>query len=182
MKKVLKTISFGLSTDSIDLALREIADFQKQLEECMMELIKYLVAYGQEVAKMNVYQMDAVFTGELADNGISGFYDTEKRCGVVYTDKPYAIFVEYGTGIVGAEGPKYPGKKADGYEYDYHDHGHSGWWYPAEWGWWIPKEGKHAGELMAWTKGMPSRPFMYNTFRELERIAKEKGIDFFTIY
>ena len=178
----LKTISMTLDEASIDNAIKELADFRKQLEECLSELAKYLTDYGQEIARINLIEMDADFTGALIEEGIQGFYDNQSHSGVIYTDKPYAMFVEFGTGFVGEMSEHHPLQGSEiGWVHDVNDHGVDGWWYPAEWGWWIPTEGKRAGQRMAWTNGMPSRPFMDNTLRELEQIAEREGIDFFRI-
>lgn len=179
MSVLLKSIDVTL--DEIDLAIKQIEDFQKQLEECMAELAQHLVEYGQEVARINLIEMDAVFSGELVENGIHGFYHKDQHCGAIYTDKWYAMYVEFGTGYVGENNPDHPLHKTIGWKHDVHHHGAKGWWYPAPWGLWIPKYGPHKGEKMAWTQGMPSRPFMYNTMRELEMIAEKNGIDFFRI-
>ena len=179
MSRLLKSITMTLDPESIENAIMEIEDAKAQLTECMEELIKYLIARGQEIARVNVVSMDAVFTGELAASGIHGIYFNSERCGVVYTDKWYAIYVEFGTGIVGKNSGSHPMAGAFGWQHDVNGHGANGWWYPAEWGYWIPKKGTHAGQTMAWTAGMPVRPFMYNTLRELEEIAEREGIEFF---
>lgn len=182
MARLLKTITMTLDPASIDQAIKEIYDAKKQLEECLSELAKYLTDYGQEIARMELVAMDAEFTGELIDNGILGFYNEEEHCGAVYTDKWYAMYVEFGTGFEGDVNPHHPLQKKVGWAHDVHGHGSKGWWYPAPWGWWIPKKGPNAGKDMAWTRGMAARPFMYNTLIELERIARKEGIDFFHLY
>lgn len=181
MSVTLKNIDMSLSPASIDAAIKEIEDFQKELEERLSELASYLTSYGQEIARIQLVEMRAEFTGELIDEGILGYYDKQSHSGVIYTDKPYAMFVEFGTGFVGEMSEHHPLQgEAVGWVHDVNEHGPSGWWYPAPWGLWIPKKGKHKGQRMAWTAGMPSRPFMYNTMRELEKIAEKEGIDFFT--
>ena len=180
MSRTLKNIDMSLSPESIDAAIAEVKKFQKELEEQLSELARYLTNYGQYEASMQLVAMDAYFTGELSSEGIQAYYDKEHHCGVIYTDKPYAMYVEFGTGFVGEMSEHHPLQGTEiGWVHDINEHGPKGWWYPAPWGWWIPETGKHAGESMAWTDGMPSRPFMYNTLRTLERLAEEKGIDFF---
>lgn len=181
MSVTLKNIDMTLDAESIAQAIKEVNDCKKQLQECLAELARYLTDYGQYVAKMELIAMDAEFTGALIDEGIKGFYDKGKHCGVIYSDKPYAMFVEFGTGFTGSVNSQHPLHGEVGWEHDVNEHGIDGWWYPAPWGYWIPKEGKYAGQRMAWTNGMPSRPFMYNTLRELERIAEAEGIEFFHI-
>ena len=86
---------------------------------------------------------------------IRGFYDSDRNIGIVRADTTYAVFVEYGTGVVGASNPH---PAPDNWRYDVNSHGEKGWVYKSE------RDGK-----FHWTKGMPSRPFMYDTIRELER-------------
>lgn len=81
----------------------------------------------------------------------------------------YATFVEYGTGIVGKGNPH---PKAAGWVYDVNAHGVKGWWYPTTND--DPNPYTRVGSdgiLRAWTKGMPSRPFMYETYLYGRRIA-----------
>lgn len=97
------------------------------------------------------------------------------------------MFVEFGTGIVGAGGPEHPflrGSHQVDWEYDDKGHGESGWWYPTTYD--DPnttKEFRPAGKnkkgesyragWWAWTKGQESRPFLYNTWLYISRSATE---------
>lgn len=74
----------------------------------------------------------------------------------------HALYVEFGTGIIGKENP-HPSKDGFGGEYalsdyDSNGYGHAGWYY-------TDADGKRH-----WTKGMPARPFMYNTYLYVRRI------------
>lgn len=74
----------------------------------------------------------------------------------------YAMYVEFGTGIMGGEDP-HPEAMMD-----YRD---EGWWYPTE----NPYPGQwhfvgRDGNTIAYTEGMPSRPFMYETQLYIRRI------------
>lgn len=87
----------------------------------------------------------------------------------------YASFVEYGTGIIGSTNP-HP-KVPDDWEYDVNNHGMSGWWYPTTESDPNPTKTKTKnGNFIAFTRGIPSRPFMYDTWRwgrhEATRIVK----------
>lgn len=76
----------------------------------------------------------------------------------------YAVYVEYGTGVVG-EGHQHPRATLDGWVYDVNEHGEEGWWYPTTTS--DPNKKKKTskdGGLWAWTKGQASRPFMYETW------------------
>lgn len=77
----------------------------------------------------------------------------------------YAVFVEYGTGIIGSE-IQHPKANEHGWIYDVNGHGVLGWWYPTvdsdpnPYKWVNPA----TGVLYAWTAGQQSRPFMYHTW------------------
>lgn len=177
--KILKTINMTLDPKSIAKAIKEVRKFQDDLKRMCMDLADKLTAEGAEIAKMQVVSLDAVMTAEL-EHSIRGVYYRDKHCGIIFTDIPYAVYVEFGTGIVGESSPhELAGESGISWEYDKNGHGLKGWWYPAPWGWWIPTEGKYAGEPMAWTQGMPARPFMYNTLRWLEEAAEREGIRMF---
>lgn len=158
-----KNISMGLSSESIDQAIREVRDFRRKLEKCCNDLIRELTDQGVIVAKMNVMSMNAVLTGQLEES-ISGIFNARNRVGVIYTTVPYAVYVEYGTGIVGEASPNDNPEGEIEWSYDINNHGDKGWWYYAT----IDgKSGFH------WTKGMPARPFMYNTLRWLQQNAPD---------
>lgn len=90
---------------------------------------------------------------EISEDGIS-----------ISVNNDYAVFVEYGTGIVG-DSFQHPKANEYGWIYDINSHGESGWYYPTTesdpnpYKWVSPQ-----GGLYAWTRGMPSRPFMYQTW------------------
>lgn len=155
--KVLKTIEMELSTESINRAIREIRSFRKQLKDTCLELVQALTMEGAEIAKMQVAAMEAVYSGEL-EQSIQGMFFPSERCGFVIADCPYAIYVEYGTGIVGESEP-HP-EAAGKWDYDVNGHGTKGWVYKND------KDGK-----FYWTQGYISRPFMLNTLRWLEEAA-----------
>jgi len=81
----------------------------------------------------------------------------------------YAFFVEYGTGVVGQSSPhpSYVGK----WEYDTNGHGIDGWYYPTTESDPNPYKHYYNGVLYGFTRGMPSRPFMYNTWLYGTRIV-----------
>ena len=182
---VLKNITMTLNGPSITAAIKEVRDFKKILSKAVIELVKELTDKGVEVAQVEIASMGAVDTSTLIDS-IMGWYDEGSHIGHIYTDLDYAVLVEYGTGIVG-EGSPHPGIGDDDWinpdgvtvggktysAYDQNEHGEAGWWYPSPNGWYIPKDGvtNEEGLSLAWTKGMPSRPFMYETLRWLEQNA-----------
>lgn len=186
---ILKSISFELTKESIQKAIDEIHDLQNKLSGAIEEIIRNATDKGVEIAQIEIADMGAVGTSTLIDS-IMGEYDGKQRTGNIFTMLDYAVLVEYGTGIVGANS-SHPGLgdadwnnpesvtvKGETYStYDQNNHGEAGWWYPSPTGWYTPKDGvtNEEGMSLAWTKGMPSRPFMYNTMRELEVYIEENG-------
>lgn len=194
--KVLKSIHMELSTQSIDQARRELKLFREELRAKCLRLVEALAKEGAEIAKMQVISMEAVDTGEL-EHSIDAVFFPEERCGVVYADAPYAVYVEYGTGIVGAANP-HPGigngssgevvsmGGRDGQRTTAHlgygksfaadqatgkatsTNSENGWVY-------MDRNGE-----FHFTMGYPSRPFMYNTLRWLEEHAPDKASEILT--
>lgn len=159
MSKILKNISFDLNARSINRAIREIQIFQQQLNETIDQLVEALTEKGVEVAKLQIAAFEAVDTGEL-EHSIQGYYSPNLHAGWVYTNAYHAMFVEYGTGIVG-EGT-YPTTTANGWQYDINGHGEYGWIYR-----------KESDGTFHWTNGYVARPFMLNTFEWLKEAAPD---------
>lgn len=166
-----KRITFSLDSASIDRAVSELNTYIEDVQAKIGELVKALTEQGAHVAIVKVVELGAVDTGELSDS-IWGFYDEESHVGFVRSSAPYAIFVEYGTGIMGADAshPEMEGEwnPPGGWVYDHNDHGDKGWKYVSN------RDGK-----LHWTKGMPSRPFMYETFKELQTMAHDIAVKIF---
>ena len=160
-------ISFDLSEKSINKAIRQLEEYRKELLRKCNELIRQLTDYGYEFAKLEVLRLGAFDTGELADS-IQGYFNPDIGIGFIRAECWYAVYVEFGTGVYGRWNP-HPNAGAHGWVYDHNNHGVNGWVYFNE------REGK----LMQ-TRGQPSHPFMYNTFRELERKAKELASSVFS--
>ena len=160
---ILKTIQMTLDEKSIDNAVREVKRFDETLKPAMQSLIDYLREKGVEIARAELIFFDdpAYMTGALSESITSR---NENGTGIVTAGEglvdgegngSYAIYVEYGTGIFGA---------------DINGHGFDGWWYPAPWGTWSKN-----GKRYAWTMGMPPRPFMQNTLNDLIEEAEASG-------
>lgn len=153
-----------LSQSSIQDAIRQVEEYKKYINKKCEEFVERLAQEGVVVAQMQILSYPAVDTGELL-NSIDmkpGDAVTNGSQWIVYTDCPYAKYVEFGTGAVGQENPH---PKPEGWEYDKNHHGDNGWFYPGDDGEWH------------WTKGMPARAFMYETRMDLltkvKKIAKE---------
>ena len=154
-------IKMRLTSRSIEKAIREVKQYKQQLDERVKALIRALVDKGVEIAKVQVRELGAVYTGQL-EASITGFFDEETGVGIIRTDCPYAVYVEFGTGVVGQRNP-HP-EPIEGWEYDINKHGDAGWWYFNE-----------RDQKWHWTKGMESRPFMYNTLQILKAEAEKGG-------
>lgn len=161
-KKILKS----------DLSISGIKQLQRELEKYKQDLVKKcevftqrLAERGVEIAKMNITDYDAIYTGELlaSINAEQGAVIKDGAKWIIYTNCPWAKFVEFGTGIVGANSP-HPDTSIVGWKYDVNEHGEKGWFYFRDGEW-------------HWTKGLPSRPFMYETAlqltQEIVKTAKE---------
>ena len=153
-----------MSPSSIDQLIKELRAYQTSLEDKTKLFCERLAKIGVETAKATVYGLDAVFTGEL----FQSIHSEQRSSGTtvifsVVADSEHAIYVEMGTGMVGAESP-YPGKLpavyAQGQTIRQLSDGRYGWFYERDGQWYF-------------TEGMPSRPFMYFSSLEMqERIVK----------
>ena len=164
MKK--KVIKVRLDPESIAKAISELRMYKEEVERRVQFLIETMTDRGAEIARAKVVEMGAVYSGELLSSINSYLFAFGGNpVGFIRVNAEYGMFVEFGTGIVGAENTKHPAHDAFNWEHDVHEHGHSGWWYPGD-------DGKPH-----WTKGQESRPFMYETARKLEeefpKIVKE---------
>lgn len=149
-----KRIKIRLTSESIDKAIAEVKAYRDHIVEATQRLGQALVDEGVEIARMKITAMDAIETGELLGS-IEGFFDGKH--GYIKTDSRHAAFVEYGTGIVGATNSSIE-PKPSGWQHDANNHGDLGWFY---------QNGR-------WTKGMPPRPFMWETWLELCNTANER--------
>jgi hypothetical protein len=153
------------SLSSIDAAIKEMQAYQEQLTHKCRILAQRVAEIGVEIARVNIADFDAIYSGELLSS-IRAEYSGSVPDGaswLVITDCPWAAYVEFGTGIVGQESP-HPDTSIVGWKYDVNQHGDMGWYYFKDGEW-------------HWTKGMPSRPFLYQTGMDLreriEEIARE---------
>ena len=158
----MRNITMNLNVRDINRAIREVEKYKKEIKQKTQLLIEELTNRGVDIAKTHVRGLNAFYTGEL-ESSINGYFSPSLGVGIIKASAWYAVYVEYGTGIVGATSP-HPDPK--GWQYDINSHGEKGWWYFND-----------RDQKWHWTKGFQSRPFMYNTVKELERevrkIAKE---------
>ena len=158
------TIKFRLNETEIDYAIRKVKAYKTTFLYKCERLVRALTAEGVEIASVQVAQLDAIDTGKLLGS-IGGYFDLKSGVGIIKADTPYAIYVEFGTGVVGSQSPH---PNPSGYVYDMNNHGDKGWFYYDD----------GSGEFR-WTKGFKSRPFMYNTARELEKECLKIAVEVF---
>lgn len=153
----MKRITIQLSEASINAAIKELQTYKRELSQNATMLVQRLIEAGIEIAKQEVLVLGAFDSGELHDS-LDGLMYTDGTRGIIFTDCGHAAFVEFGTGVVGSRSP-HPTMP---WQYDVNQHGEAGWVYYDE------KQGR-----FRWTKGMPSRPYMYLTAQQLEQRVAE---------
>ena len=154
-----------LSASSVEQLKKDLTDYQNKLSDKLHLLCQRLAEIGVDSAQAILVSLDAVFTGELSNSIIQEQIVSAKDRVVflVKATSEHAIYVEFGTGIMGASMP-YPGKipvvYAQGKTIRQLADGRYGWFYQRDEKWYF-------------TEGMISRPFMYYTGIELhERVVK----------
>lgn len=155
------------SANSIKQLQKDIEAYAKEIERKTRLFAQRLAEKGVIIAKIKIMEYDAVYTGELLKsiNSERGAVIQNGETWIVYTDCPWAKFVEFGTGIRGKEN-SHPDTSIVGWKYDVNEHGEAGWFYYKEGSW-------------HWTKGLPSRPFMYETGRDLAKIITKTAREVF---
>lgn len=161
-KRVFKA---DLSVNGIAQLKKELLNYKNNTLQHKIELLtKRLAEQGVVIAKANVTSLDAIFTGDLINSIHTQYGGSAKGTAIFYVvaDSEHAIYVELGTGIVGAKKPykgKLPVMYAQGKTIHHTKNGKYGWFYQDANGDWY------------FTEGMPSRPFMYETSLELMSIV-----------
>lgn len=151
----MPVIHVELSLDSIERAIEEVKAYQKKVKSLGNNVVKRLATDGAENAKELASFMNAVDTGELVGS-ISG--KAKGNTGYVLANCEHAAFVEFGTGVKGLRA-QHP-SPISGWEYDRNGHGDAGWYY-------FKNGQKH------WTKGVESRPYMYDTAQMMAQAVPE---------
>lgn len=158
-----------LSKSSVDKLKQDLLKYKNDLDGKLAIFCEKLAEIGVQAAQGNVVSLDAVFTGELFNSIHSEkrFVGNNRVIFAVVADSSHAIYVEVGSGLLGAQSP-YPGKLpvtyAQGKTIRQLADGRYGWFYQRDGQWYF-------------TEGMPSRPFMYFASIEMQekivKIAKE---------
>lgn len=97
LKKTIKIDPFD--NKSVKAAIKELEQYQKQLEERCKQLVIELANHGADVAKATIAGLP-YSTGDL-ESSIYAIYDEKTHCAMIKADNEHAVFVELGTGIVG---------------------------------------------------------------------------------
>lgn len=167
--------SYDLSISSIRQLQKDLQRYNDSLVFKARELAERLSEKGVEIARVQIADLDAIFTGELIQS-LHSEHKGSTEYGAIFavvTDSQHAAYVCFGTGQRGKDSP-YPYPLPEGVSWDYNTgktirynakKGTYYWFYPGKDGLWH------------YTEGMPARPFMYLTSLELQKevvkIAKE---------
>ena len=116
-----KTININLfDPKSIQAAVNALRDYENSLEYKCRLLAETLAEKGVEIARMQIVDLDAIFTSELLQSIHSEYIGSVKGGGVwaVVAGTDHAAFVEFGTGVVGKQSP-YPYQLPEGVDWQY---------------------------------------------------------------
>lgn len=164
-----------LSQASIKQLKKDLRTYRDDLQRKCRLLAQLLAEKGVSIAKVKIATLGAVFTGEL----ISSVHIEEKGSTksktifAIVVDSKHAAFVEFGTGQMGEEGG-YPHPFPPGVDWEYNTGKTIFEISPGEYGWFYFRDGE-----WHFTQGMPSRPFMYETFIELKSIVEKTAREVF---
>lgn len=146
--------------NSINRAIKQIKDYQKSIKGRVEIFLERVGKLGIDIANtyIGAYSIPSEVIGQIVlqkgDIVVSG--GTIQI--IISNDE--ALFWEYGTGLVGKDNPH-----IDTGEWQYNINNHKkGWIFDGnktQWSW----DFKDTG--LQFTKGMPSQPFMYETFNTL---------------
>ena len=156
-----------LSQSSVEQLKKDLLAYQNSLTDKTRLFAQILAEKGVQIAKARIGTLDAVFTGELLSSVHSVNLGGGKEFAIfaVVVDSEHALYVEFGTGQLGQEAG-YPYPFPPGVDWEYNSGPTIREISPGEYGWFYQRDGK-----WYFTQGMPARPYMYETFLELMRIA-----------
>lgn len=172
-----KTLKADLSISSIRSLQRELEKYRDSLTYKARLLAEQLSERGVEIARVQIADLDAIFTGELIQS-LHSEYKGSTQYGAIFavvTDSEHCAYVEFGTGQRGEDRP-YPYPLPEGVSWDYNVGktirqnavtGRYYWFYPGQDGKWH------------YTEGMPARPFLHNTAMELREIVEKTAKEVF---
>lgn len=140
----MQPINITLSTKSVHQARLELERIRNNIPTAMDNARLELAQLGRDRAEMFLATSDGTSTIKGSMKVSHGGSSTS-----LYTDIPWAVYVEYGTGIVGEQSP-HPVPETAGWVYDINNHGVAGWWY-------VIRKGAF------WTQGQIGSAFLYTT-------------------
>lgn len=160
----MKIVNVKLSPQGVADAIKEIRQYQKDVENKVRLLIQRLTDIGAEIARVKIVGMGAYYSGELL-SGVDGYYSPMLNIGFVRVTSDHVAFVEFGTGVVGQNSPHKNAEYLSIAAWQYAvgpkifttKDGRVGWIYPT-------KDGE-----FRFTEGMKARPFMYETALDLQK-------------
>lgn len=141
---------------AISKAISELTRLQNNIAE-LPNVVLEAAENGVDIAKEEMQKKGIPTGGELGDSIHA--YMSSSDTATLEADAGHATFVEFGTGIVGANKP-HPEADGRGVTYDRNGHGEAGWTYQ--------KDGNYYH-----TKGYRSRPFWYSTGKKLKSLVKK---------
>ena len=158
-------IKVSLSTQGVNRALKELAAYKADVLRKIDLLMISLADQGAEILRHKIVQMNAVMFGDLLSS-VDGVY--ANGVAVIKMGTDHAMFVEFGVGTVAQSSP-YPGELPAGWVYDKNKRTVTlkdgtvipGWWYWGDW-----------DNNWHFTQGMPSRPVMYLTAKEMPDLVQ----------
>lgn len=150
----IDVFSFNSIRNAKDLLIKYRDDIEYKTDLSVKQLTQIGYEYMMSIIKFD--------SGELASS-ISWEYDKAENKGVIKVGADYAIFVEFGTGIVGANSPH---PEPESWNYDVNNHGENGWWYY-----------DFKQDRFRWTKGQPASAFVY---RALE-FMRENSVNILSV-
>ncbi len=164
----MSKIVISLNEKSIGNAIKTLKEYKKELDKKVKKLLDLMVRHGEDYAINAVGHID---TGETVSS-IKGYRDGNK--GVIVAGGN-AIWLEFGTGVrnnVSSGSSPHPRGQDMGMLIGEYGQGKGsnpqGWVY-------------HDGEGFKHTYGIQANLFMWNTARELERIAPELAREVFKL-
>lgn len=151
----MKEYTLELSEESLKSFAQKLSNMPIKLEKIKNKILKKLAQYTKE--RIQYYISES--TGNTGYNPTEELLNSIEISDIfnntieVYTESALAMYVEYGTGIVGSENPH---TEVEGWKYDVNEHGEKGWFY------------QDTGGNWHWTKGQKAHEFMYKAFQDLE--------------
>lgn len=144
----MKINAFDL--DSVSSVINQLKMRKESIDTGLKTSISELTKKGYEYM-ISIVPED---TGNLKSS-ITWEFDNTSQKGIITIGTDYALFVEYGTGIVGK---KFPHPDPKSWKYDVNEHGVKGWWYFDD-----------SQNRFRWTRGRSASAFVYKTMKFLEK-------------